>query len=271
MDLPVLRRGSEHTDHVEALQTFLRGRMFYMGEVDGLYGPATEEAVRDFQRSHHIWADGVVGNETWGLAMTQGFEAVESDTDGREGPKWPRPPSDPLAKPSYGANREQAFGQIEYEPAPVHGNPEAIRITNSWTHRNLKSVVIPQLRGVPGAPPDGEIVVHAKTVDLWRAFFERIENEGLKDLVLGFGGSWVPRFIRGSRTVLSNHAYGTAMDLNVPWNGLGRRPALVGQKGSVREIAEFAFEYGIYWGGWYSRRKDGMHFEIDPDFVLGNT
>jgi hypothetical protein len=42
---------------------------------------------------------------------------------------------------------------------------------------------------------------------------------------------------------------------------LNKIPALVGQKGSVREIVPIANEFGFYWGGHFTR-KDGMHFEI---------
>jgi hypothetical protein len=67
--------------------------------------------------------------------------------------------------------------------------------------------------------------------------------------------------VRGSKTVLSNHAFGTAFDINVNWNRLGTIPALVGQKGSVRELVQIANNNGFYWGGHFTR-KDGMHFEI---------
>ena len=71
----------------------------------------------------------------------------------------------------------------------------------------------------------------------------------------------MPRFVRGSRTILSNHSFGTAFDINVPWNLLGSVPALVGQKGSVRELVPIANQNGFYWGGHFPR-KDGMHFSI---------
>lgn len=32
---------------------------------DGIFGPITDEAVRDFQKSHNITADGIVGAKTW--------------------------------------------------------------------------------------------------------------------------------------------------------------------------------------------------------------
>lgn len=92
-------------------------------------------------------------------------------------------------------------------------------------------------------------------------FFIEIEKEGLLHLVKTYAGAYYPRFVRGSRTVLSNHSYGTAFDINVAWNGLGKTPALVGQTGSVRELVPIANKWGGYWGGHFSR-PDGMHFEV---------
>jgi hypothetical protein len=42
---------------------------------------------------------------------------------------------------------------------------------------------------------------------------------------------------------------------------LGKRPALVSEKGSVRELVPIANKYGFYWGGHFNSRPDGMHFE----------
>jgi hypothetical protein len=61
---------------------------------------------------------------------------------------------------------------------------------------------------------------------------------------------------------LSNHAFGGAFDINDQWNGLGETPALVGARGCVRELVEIANRFGFFWGGHYSHRPDGMHFEI---------
>ncbi len=92
---------------------------------------------------------------------------------------------------------------------------------------------------------------------LWKAW----KKAGLMDRVVTWDGSYVFRLIRGSKTTLSNHSWGSAFDINVRWNGLGKMPALVGKKGSLRELVPLANAYGFYWGGHYRRRKDGMHFE----------
>lgn len=47
--------------HVEALQRMLK---IYP---DGIFGPLTEEAVKDFQASHGLKADGIVGQSTWNV------------------------------------------------------------------------------------------------------------------------------------------------------------------------------------------------------------
>jgi hypothetical protein len=69
------------------------------------------------------------------------------------------------------------------------------------------------------------------------------------------------RFVRGSRSTLSNHSKGSAFDINAGYNGLGRVPAPIGATGSVRELVPLAVRFGFYWGGWFSR-GDGMHFEV---------
>ena len=45
-------------------------------------------------------------------------------------------------------------------------------------------------------------------------------------------------------------------------NGLGKKPAMIGEIGCVRELVPIANECGFYWGGHFDKRKDGMHFEI---------
>lgn len=89
------------------------------------------------------------------------------------------------------------------------------------------------------------------------------------DRVIIWNGSYSPRFIRGRKDdtadSLSNHAFGTAFDINYDpatnLNGLNAVPALVGQPGSVRELAAIAHHFGFYWGGHFPR-LDGMHFEV---------
>ena len=90
--------------------------------------------------------------------------------------------------------------------------------------------------------------------------FAKVEQLDLLGDVLFWGGSWVPRRVRGSRR-LSRHSWGIAFDLNPSWNRLGRRPADVGQRGTLVRVATVFESFGFAWGGRW-RRPDGMHFEF---------
>lgn len=173
-------------------------------------------------------------------------------------PEWPERPSG-LTAPTEAWRREH-LGAFAYIREPLPGNPEAIRITDGWAARNVVRVEVPELAGVLGAGT-GRVCFHKDYVENLRGLFAAWRAAGLMGHVLAWGGSFAPRFIRGSSTRLSNHAYATAFDLNAAWNPLGKRPALVGEEGSVRELVPLAVEHGFYWGGWYAGRVDGMHLE----------
>ena len=61
---PVLKRGS-NDPAVQDLQEALKALGFDPGPVDGIFGAATESAVKQFQQARGIAADGVVGRVTW--------------------------------------------------------------------------------------------------------------------------------------------------------------------------------------------------------------
>lgn len=70
-----------------------------------------------------------------------------------------------------------------------------------------------------------------------------------------YAGAYNHRMVRGSSTKWSNHAYAAAIDLNAEENGLYA-------KGNMPQFVIDAFcRQGWMWGGWYTGRKDPMHFE----------
>jgi hypothetical protein len=95
----------------------------------------------------------------------------------------------------------------------------------------------------------------------------------LLHLILHYEGCFVPRYkrhqspgdaaqpIRHSADVdqLSNHSFGSAIDMNYAQNPFPAEPALCGEVGSTRELAEPAAALGFYWGGYF---EDGNHFEL---------
>ena len=79
MDHPVLRRGDSGLA-VKRLQSLLRAEGQTVN-VDGLFGVATEAAVRAFQTATHLTVDGIVGPKTWAAleaAVGQQEESAEA-------------------------------------------------------------------------------------------------------------------------------------------------------------------------------------------------
>jgi len=254
-----LKRGVQGPD-VEAWGNFLLGIRPCSGLIiSEVFTARLDAETRLFQKAVGLGVDGSVGPMTLGAAMGLGFDPLDDEDQAETGPNWPpRPAFGPLSL----GQRLEMFEKFSFVPAPTESNPEGIRITDDWAARNIERPVIPQLVGVPGAPRSGSVYFHRQATEQLRDMFAAWEEAGLSQLILGWAGSWVPRFIRGSRSTLSNHAWATAFDINVPWNYLGSQPALKGTKGSVRELVPIANEYGFFWGGHFSGRPDGMHFEV---------
>lgn len=130
----------------------------------------------------------------------------------------------------------------------------------------LRKWVVP----TPGTPGDrhlylrdgsaGFLLVH---LAVW--FHERVER-----LDLGVWDEWgyAPRPVRGG-TSPSNHASGTAMDLNATRHPMGVPVARTFTPAQLRAIRQRVKLYGgrIDWGGEWSR-PDGMHFELAPGTTL---
>lgn len=69
------------------------------------------------------------------------------------------------------------------------------------------------------------------------------------------------KHIEGS-TTLSNHASGTAIDLNAPNHPMGRANTFSASKrAAIRAILRYC-DGVVRWGGDYTGRRDDMHFEI---------
>lgn len=89
-------------------------------------------------------------------------------------------------------------------------------------------------------------------------------HEHVEPLKKASCGGYNYRAVRGANA-LSNHASGTAIDLN--WND-----HVLGKEGtfSAKQVAEIrkilkTLDGVVRWGGDYSNRKDDMHFEINAD------
>jgi hypothetical protein len=258
-----LRRGSVGPD-VKRWQFFLIGQGFHPGEADSDFGGGTETETTALQKklfgpNEKRDPPGVVGDLTIAKVIPLGFRVLIDDDDAEHGPNWPPKPG--FLPLTGNAARQSVFGKFQFQPKPIPGNPENIVILGDWVQKNIVLVNIPQLIGVKGFPKSGNVQFHKLGAKQLAKLFADWKKAGLISLVQTWGGTFVPRFVRGSTKTLSNHSQGSAFDCNMEWNALGAVPALAGDEGSTRELVPIANENGFYWGGHFSR-QDGMHFEL---------
>jgi peptidoglycan hydrolase-like protein with peptidoglycan-binding domain len=75
----VLIPGQASGPDVRAVQEILQALGFYRGDIDGIYGPGTADAVRRFQAAHGLTPDGIVGPNTYDKLM-EAFDSERGNT-----------------------------------------------------------------------------------------------------------------------------------------------------------------------------------------------
>jgi len=91
-------------DEIKAMQKALTARNLYQGPADGVWGPKTESAVRNFQTQNGLESTGTLNEPT---ARALGIDrAVEADRQMVNG-------TDPNAAPAVGAAKPQAQTRLE--------------------------------------------------------------------------------------------------------------------------------------------------------------
>lgn len=117
----------------------------------------------------------------------------------------------------------------------------------AWVSANIRTEAVPIL---------GSVTCHKDLFPQLRAALLEVEQRGLAGEIHPgeYAGCYYPRFIANT-TTLSNHAFGLALDLNVPGN----------QRGTVgemdRDVVAIFKTWGFAWGGDW-RWTDPMHFEL---------
>lgn len=253
-----LRKGSKGKE-VARWQILLNKLGYDVGATDGFFGRRTELATKKFQQDNNLKTDGIAGTKTMAIALKLQENNSKVDIIEKFDDDYPPLPS---FRSISSSELESLFGGFKYKV----NSDNSIVIMDRWAERNIKVIEVPQLKGVLNPyinkPISGKVYFHIKVHDQILSFFNELEVAGIHNDILSWGGSFVPRLVRGSTKRLSNHAFGTAFDINMEWNGLNKQPALMHEKGCVRHIAEIASRFGFYWGGHFRGRKDGMHFEI---------
>jgi hypothetical protein len=104
------------------------------------------------------------------------------------------------------------------------------------------------------------LYVHRQVAHLFKGFIDEIVARGYR-IDQGDVDDWgyAHRLIRGSKTTLSNHSWGLAVDLNATTNPMLASRLVTDMPAWVVECAE---KWGLHWGGNYKSRPDPMHFEF---------
>jgi peptidoglycan hydrolase-like protein with peptidoglycan-binding domain len=119
------------------------------------------------------------------------------------------------------------------------------------------------------ALPGGTVSLHAGSPGAVLAWVGTRYHNEVQHLVWPGCWGYAHRNIIGS-TVISNHASGTALDLDAPLHPLGTEPTANYTAAEIAAIHRIVGDtHGlIRWGGDYTGRKDGMHFEVNDGVTL---
>jgi len=174
-----------------------------------------------------------------------------------EGPALPASDGSPIGRTVFRGE------EVRFIRDPSAAFPELVEFLDDWEARNIVEVYVPQLDGIEGGAA-GRVLFNRVGTEQLLSAFEEVEARGLIDRITRWCGSYIPRTVRGSTARLSNHAFGTAFDINCAENWLGTQTPAVGEPGSVLELVPVFEAHGFEWGGNY-RMPDPMHFQLaDP-------
>lgn len=157
------------------------------------------------------------------------------------------------------AEVESIYGRFRWK---ANGS-QFITILGNWVEQNITTVHIPELSGCNtyGGKFNGRVRWHRKGVEQLQRAWAEIGKQGFCDDVVMWGGSFVPRRMRGASS-LSRHSWGTAFDINPSENPFRGKPAPQGKRGCVLRLVPILEKHGFAWGGRWLGNCDGMHFEL---------
>src|SRR5262249_2473740 len=238
---------------------------------DGHFGPRTRTALIKWQHDRGLSQSAMVDRFTRAALEADGLVLrTPPSATAQTGFDWPAKPAS-LPQPNPGLT-ESLFGRFDFKWSPTPDNPERIEILNNWVEDNIVTLDIPELNNCLFAVGNtyhvsavGRIECHKLAAPKFTQLFAAWRTANLIDRVITCAGAFNARLIRGStsakRSNLSNHSWGTALDINDDQNKRKHVPVALDARGCVRELVEIANSLGFYWGGHFTT-KDGMHFEL---------
>lgn len=281
----LLRRGGKNVPvEVQRWQYFLlRNKIPQAGAIDAQFGAKTEDATKIFQVQHALRPTGRLDEPTLEVAKGLGYTIQPDNYYDNKGTDAYPPRPKKISSPSN-ADRNKALGCFVFKQLPRanRGDPDEIVPLAScdgkapdWRKSNIIDIEIPQLQFAAGYL--GRVTCHRLIAPHIVDLFGQWEKLDLLHLIRAFDGAYSPRYKRGKSPspnghgpkrsnqvdALSNHAFGSAFDVNADDNPYGNTPALCPQRGCTRELVKSANDLGFFWGGHFSSTsdKDGMHFE----------
>lgn len=126
---------------------------------------------------------------------------------------------------------------------------------NGWPVHVDQSKLVP-LSYVTGRVASGD--VHTILAHFCAWFAANVEP-----ITKGHSWGYAYRAIRGQSSGYSNHASGTAIDLNAPKHPLGKSGTFTAAQVAAIRGQLKRYDGALRWGGDYNGRKDEMHFEIN--------
>ncbi len=139
---------------------------------------------------------------------------------------------------------KELFG--EFAAKPREGQPGFLTADPSWVRTHIATQNVPLL---------GSVTCNVAMFPQIRGAIRELIALGLKETITSYSGCFSPRHIlRDPDAGLSHHAWGIAIDVNVPQNYFGDPP---NQDPDMVEVFE---RWGFIWGGDFIQ-PDGMHFE----------
>lgn len=145
--------------------------------------------------------------------------------------------------------RPQVLRELIGEPRSSYGQ-DCQPVTNTRMVERLETRQVAGFR----------VTMLRPALDSFAAVIARLQAEEPEIYAaLGTAGALCARYVRGSSSVVSSHAWGLAVDLTLTGD-LDRMGDGATQFGLV-VLAEFFNDAGWYWGAGYGR-EDSMHFEV---------
>lgn len=232
---------------VSQLQQDLTRLGFNTYGVDGILGSNTYNAVISFQKAKELSIDGIVGTNTKtalnAALLNNGNNSGNIPTD--------------TSKYSKLSKVNGSFGQFRYRE--LSGG--RIEVDPNWINENIVTITLPGL--------NQKVQVNKAAKDNFIQAFTYIKSGTatingkqvpLLSLIKSMDGTFVTRHVNWNpANGLSNHSWGTAMDINAANHFRYVNPAAEPNDPNVI-LWEKAFKpAGFSWGNRYS---DSMHFEL---------